>query len=234
MNETGRVRGKDATGRLDTQTPSAQASEGIRAEGHPPPARPPPARCEAVGTSVGVWSPAQGSPCSRGGGWRRCGSSGRSGPCGEPACYRGPCTSARASGCWTARSGTLRGTGARLSVPGTAAGRGRAGNVHGQSPRTVFKRKSGRREAHHCRRLIPTRSGASHETAHVGSPVGRGWSAWRGPVTRWSRLCGTQRLPGDGEGHEANGFSQWEGNAGMVAGSPSRGDRVTEKDSGSL
>lgn len=97
--------------------------------------------------SAGVWSPGRGSPRSLGAGWRRCGSSGRSCPCGGPACCPGPCTSAHASGCWTARSGSLRAARARLSVPGTRRGE-RPG-------------RSRARDARPCRWLTAPRSGAS-------------------------------------------------------------------------
>lgn len=136
--------GRGEEGRDRTQGTGARGAPG---RGHPPPARPPPARCGAAGMSAGVWSPGRGSPRSLGAGWRRCGSSGRSCPCGGPACCPGPCTSAHASGCWTARSGSLRAARARLSVPGTRRGE-RPGRSHA-------------RDARPCRWLTAPRSGAS-------------------------------------------------------------------------
>lgn len=214
----GRVRGKGTTHWTRRQH---RRQRRFWAEGHPPPARPPPARCEAVGTSVGVWNPTRGSPRSLGGEWRRCGSSGRSCPCGEPACYPGLCTSAHASGCWTARSGSLRGTGARLSVPGTRRGEKPAGNVHGQSPRTPSN-------ANHCAGRASL-SMAPHETAHVGSPGGRaaervartGHQTVKAPwdlevAGGWGRPLGPRLLtarrkrgPG-GRLHPAEGTESWK------------------------
>lgn len=141
----------------------ARKGRGGLDAGHPPPARPPPARCGAAGTSAGAWSPSRGSPRSLGAGWRRCGSSGRSCPCAGPACCPGPCTSARASGCWTARSGSLRATRARLSVPGTRR-RGRPGRSRAWAEplhAPVFTHESRVRDAHPCRWLTMPRAGAA-------------------------------------------------------------------------